>query len=94
MNDKRFKKIRNYFYSIKDECIRLISDCDNADDVNRIFHEYYGELIGAYRVGFMLADYEHERSKLLSLYNECLSLMRFKCLLYMNVLNDDEGGNK
>lgn len=29
----------------------------------------------------MLTDYEHERSKLLS-------------LLYMNVLNDDEGGNK
>lgn len=41
MSDKRFKQIRNYFYSIKDEC---------------------------------------------------LSLMRFKCLLYMNVLNDDDGG--
>lgn len=91
MSDKRFKQIRNYFYSIKDECIILISTCDNADDVNRIFHEYYGELIGAYRVGFMLSDYEHELSKLLSLYNECLGLMRFKCLLYMNVLSDEGG---
>ena len=51
MGDKRFKQVRNYFYSI----------------------------------------YEHERSKLLSLYNECLSLMRFRCLLYMNVLNDEGG---
>lgn len=92
MSDKRFKQIRNYFYSIKDECIRLISDCDNADDVNCIFHEYYGELFGGYTVAFMLTDYEHERTKLLSLYNECLSLMHFKCLLYMNVLNDDEVG--
>ena len=92
MNDKRFKQVRNYFYSIKDECIKLISDCDNVDDVKCIFHEYYGELFGAYTVGFMLTDYEHERTKLTILYNECLSLMRFKCLLYMNVLNDDEGG--
>ena len=92
MSDKRFKQIRNYFYSIKDECIRLISDCDDVDDVKRIFHEYYGELLGAYTVAFMLTDYEYERTKLLSLYNECLSLMRFKCLLYMNVLNDDEAG--
>jgi hypothetical protein len=92
MSNERFKQIRDYFYSIKDKCIRLISACDNANDVNRIFHEYYGELIGGYRVAFMLTDYEHERSKLLSLYNECLGLMRFKCLLYMNILNDDEGG--
>lgn len=92
MSDKRFKQVRNYFYSIKDECIRIISVCDNVDDVKRIFHEYYSELHGAYTVGFILTDYEHERSKLLSLYNECLSLMRFKCLLYMNVLNDDEVG--
>ena len=91
MSDKRFKQIRNYFYSIKDECIKLISSCDNADDVKHIFHEYNGELHGAYTVGFMLTDYEHERSKLLSLYNECLSLMRFKCLFYMNVLSDDGG---
>jgi hypothetical protein len=89
MSDKRFKQIRNYFYLIKDECIKLISTCDNADDVKRIFHEYYSELHGAYTVGFMLTDYEHERSKLLSLYNECLSLMNFKCLLYMNVLSDE-----
>lgn len=41
--------------------------------------------------GVMLTDYEHERSKLLSLYNECLSLMRFKCLLFMNVLSDEGG---
>lgn len=70
----------------------MISDCDDVNDVKRIFHEYYGELHGAYIVGFMLTDYEHERSKLLSLYNECLGLMRFRCSLYMNVLNDDEGG--
>lgn len=85
-------KTTQLFYLIKDECIRLISDCDNTDDVKCIFHEYYGELFGAYTVGFMLTDYEHERTKLTSLYNECLSLMRFRCLLYMNVLNDDEGG--
>ena len=90
MSDKRFKQVRNYFYSIKDECVKLISDCDNVDDVNHIFNEYTSELYGAYTVGFMLADYEHERSKILSLYNECLGLMRFKCLLYMNVLNDDD----
>ena len=36
MSGKRFKQIRNYFYSIKDECIRLISDCDNVDDVKCI----------------------------------------------------------
>lgn len=92
MSDKRFKQIRNYFYSIKDECIKLIYDCDNVDDVKHIFLEYHGELFGAYTVGFMLTDYDHERTKLTSLYDECLSLMRFKCLLYMNVLNDDEGG--
>lgn len=90
MSDKRFKKLCNYFYSIKDECIKLMYDCDNADDVERIFHGYYRELFGAYTVGFMLADYEHERSKLLSLYNECSGLMRFKCVLYMNILNDDD----
>ena len=90
MSVKSFKQVRNYFYSIKDDCVKLMSVCDNADDVKRIFHEYYGELFGAYTVGFMLADYEHERSKLLSLYNECLDLMRCKCLLYMSVLNDDE----
>ena len=90
MSDKRFKKICNYFYSIKDECIKLMSDCDNADDIKRIFHEYYDELFGSYTVGFMLCDYGHERTKLTCLYDECLSLMRFKCLLYMNVLNDDE----
>jgi hypothetical protein len=89
MSNKTFKQIRNYFYSIKDECIKLMSVCDNVNDVNRIFREYYGELLGAYTVGFMLTDYEHERIKLLSLHDECLSLMRFKCLLYMNVLNDD-----
>lgn len=90
MSDKRFKQIRNYFYSIKDECIKLMSVCDNVNDVNRIFHEYYGELLGGYTVAFMLSDYEYERTKLYSLYDECLSLIRFKCLLYMNVLNDDE----
>ena len=89
MTKKRFKQIRNYFYLIKDECIKLISTCDNADDVKHIFHEYYGELHGAYTVGFMLTDYEYERAKLSSLYNECFGLMHFKCLLYMNVLNDD-----
>jgi hypothetical protein len=36
------------------------------------------------------ANMVKERFKLLSLCNECLSLMRFKCLLYMNVLNDDD----
>lgn len=90
MSDKRFKQIRDYFYSVKDECIKLMSVCNNVNDVNRIFHEYYGELLGGYTVAFMLADYEYERTKLYSLYDECLSLMRFKCLLYMNVLNDDE----
>jgi hypothetical protein len=89
MSDKRFKQIRNYFYSIKDECIKLMSVCDNVNNVNRIFHEYYVELLGAYTADFMLTDYEHQRIKLLSLHDECLSLMRFKCLLYMNVLNDD-----
>lgn len=90
MSDKRFKKLCNYFYSIKDECIELMSVCDNADDVERIFHEYYGKLIGGYTVGFMLTDYEHEGSKLSSVYYECLSLMRFKCVLYVSVLNDDD----
>lgn len=90
MSDKRFKQIRDYFYSIKDECIKLMSVCNNVNDVNRIFHEYYGELLGGYTVAFMLVDYEYERTKLYSLYDECLSLIRFKCLLYMNVLNDDE----
>lgn len=90
MSDKRFKQIRDYFYSIKDECIKLMSVCNNVNDVNRIFHEYYGELLGGYTVTFMLADYEYERTKLYSLYDECLILIRFKCLLYMNVLNDDE----
>ena len=74
MSDKRFKQIRNYFYSIKDDCMRLISDCDNVDDVKCIFQEYYGELCRAYTVGFMLTDYEHERSNLLSLYDECLNV--------------------
>lgn len=92
MSDKRFKKLCNYFYSIKDECIKLMYDCDNVDDVNHIFNEYTSELYGGYNAGFMLTDYEHERSKLLSVFDECLSLMRFKCLLYMNVLNGDEVG--
>lgn len=89
MSDKRFKQISNYFYSVKDECIVLMYACDDVDDVNRVFNEYSAKLCGAYTVAFMLTDYEHERSKLLSLYNECLDLIRFKCLLYMNVLNDD-----
>lgn len=89
MTKKRFKQICNYFCLVKDECIKLMSGCDNANDVKRIFHEYYDELFGAYTVGFMSADYEYERTKLSTLYNECFDLMRFKCLLYMNVLNDD-----
>lgn len=90
MTKNRFKQVCNYLYDMKDTCIKLMSVCDNANDVKRIFNEYYSELSGAYTVGFMLTDYEYERSKLLSLYNECLGLIRFKCLLYMNVLNDDE----
>ena len=39
MSDKRFKQIRNYFYLIKDECIRLISACDNADKLTRYLRE-------------------------------------------------------
>ena len=34
MSDKRFKQVRNYFYSIKDDCIKLISNCDNAFYMN------------------------------------------------------------
>lgn len=89
MTKNRFKQICDYFYNMRDTCVKLMSDCDNVNDVNIIFDEYRNKLEGAYTVCYILSDYEYERSKLLSVYNDCSVLIRFNCLIYVNKLNDD-----
>lgn len=88
MTKNRFKQVCNYFYDLKNGCCGKMFESDIIDDINNIFNEYYNKLVGAYNISFMLTDYEYERSRLLDVYKDCLSIMRFKYLLRINMIND------
>lgn len=88
MTKNRFKQVCNYFYDLKNECCGKMFETDIIDDIINIFNEYHNKLVGAYTISFMLTDYEHERSRLSVVYNECLHIIRFKYLVRINMIND------